>query len=135
MRKFSYTDLNRKSGEILDMAAVEPVALTKQKTVRLVIVSADEYRRLTAAAVAEAHSIDDMPRDLIDGLIEGFDNHLEHKGSAALAPGHIALASLDGAAELDELIADAIETTEIPEQYRWNSDDDEVTDEQRGAGR
>ncbi len=80
MLEFSYTDLNRKSGDILDKAAVEPVALTKQNTVRLVIVSADEYRRLTAAAIAEAHTIDDMPDDLLDGLIEGFDKHLEHKG-------------------------------------------------------
>lgn len=38
-------------------------------------------------------------------------------------------------AELDDLIAGAIETTEIPEQYRWDSDDENVRDEQRGAGR
>ncbi|WP_108462819.1 type II toxin-antitoxin system Phd/YefM family antitoxin [Devosia naphthalenivorans] len=37
--------------------------------------------------------------------------------------------------ELDDLVANGIESSEIPEQYRWSSEDDDVTDERRGAGR
>lgn len=35
--------------------------------------------------------------------------------------------------ELDDLVAGAVENTEIPEQYRWDAEDENVSDEQRGA--
>lgn len=38
-------------------------------------------------------------------------------------------------AQLDDLVACAIENTEIPEQYRWDAEDENVSDEQRGASR
>jgi hypothetical protein len=37
--------------------------------------------------------------------------------------------------ELDDLIAGATESTDIPEQHRWHAEDEKVSDEQRGAGR
>ena len=36
-------------------------------------------------------------------------------------------------AELDDLVAGGIESSEIREQYRWNSDDEDVPDKRRGA--
>ena len=38
-------------------------------------------------------------------------------------------------AELEAAVADAIEESEIPEAYRWESTDDDVSDERRGSGR
>lgn len=49
MPEFSFTDLNRRSGEILDAAMTAPIALTKQGKVKLVALSVEEHRRLTAA--------------------------------------------------------------------------------------
>ena len=39
-------------------------------------------------------------------------------------------------ADLEAAVAASIEDSEIPEAYRWNSDDDDdVSDERRGSGR
>ncbi|HEV7291129.1 MAG TPA: type II toxin-antitoxin system prevent-host-death family antitoxin [Devosia sp.] len=37
-------------------------------------------------------------------------------------------------AELDDIVAHGVETSDIPPEYRWNSDDEDVSDERRGAG-
>jgi prevent-host-death family protein len=37
--------------------------------------------------------------------------------------------------DLEAAVADAVEDSEIPQEYRWESTDDRVSDEQRGSGR
>lgn len=42
---------------------------------------------------------------------------------------------LEAAADLKSAVANATEESEIPEEYRWESTDDDVSDERRGVGR
>jgi hypothetical protein len=37
-------------------------------------------------------------------------------------------------AELDAAVAEAIVNSEIPEEYRWDSSEENVSDERRGMG-
>lgn len=71
MRTFSYTDMNRVSGEILDAAAVEPILLTKGSKAKVVIISIDEYRSLVGAAAAEGYEVANLPEDVDRELEEG----------------------------------------------------------------
>lgn len=47
MRACTLTKIHRQPGELLDTAAVQPVALTRHGRVRFVIMSADHYEGLT----------------------------------------------------------------------------------------
>lgn len=47
MQEFMLTDLNRRPGELLEVAAVEPLALTRYRRVRFVLMSAEHYRRIS----------------------------------------------------------------------------------------
>ncbi|MBZ9790935.1 type II toxin-antitoxin system prevent-host-death family antitoxin [Rhizobium sp. 3T7] len=46
MKRFTFSDMNRASGEILEAALVEPVTLTKRGKDKLVILTAGQYRKL-----------------------------------------------------------------------------------------
>lgn len=47
MRRFTFTDLNRQSGEVLEAAMDQPVVLTRRGKEKLVILRAELYRSLT----------------------------------------------------------------------------------------
>lgn len=46
MRQFSFTDVNRQPGEVLDAAMDQPVLLTRRGKEKLVIVRAELFRSL-----------------------------------------------------------------------------------------
>jgi len=46
MKQYSFSDMNRSSGEILEMAMIEPVVLTKHGKEKLIVLSARDYHRL-----------------------------------------------------------------------------------------
>ncbi len=48
MREFNLSDLNRRSGELADLALVAPISLKKHGRPHLVLLSAAEYERLLA---------------------------------------------------------------------------------------
>ena len=73
MKQFSFSDMNRLSGEILETALTEPVALTKYGKERLVIVPADRYRSLVGDVKPTAFTIDDAPDDVHAELMGGLD--------------------------------------------------------------
>ncbi len=77
MKQFSFSDLNRQSGEVLDAAMIEPVALTKRGKERLVIVRAELFHRLTGKT--QAYTIENAPDDIHAGLMQGIDAILESK--------------------------------------------------------
>ena len=58
MKEFSLSDLNRRTGELTDIAMVEPVVLHKRGRKVLVLMSVSAYealqRRDTASAVTDA---------------------------------------------------------------------------------
>lgn len=69
MKSYSFSDLIRSSGPILDAAQKEPVALTKRGKERLVLLPAEEYHRLAARPQIKAYSVDELPPDIADELL------------------------------------------------------------------
>ncbi|RWK25041.1 MAG: prevent-host-death protein [Mesorhizobium sp.] len=72
MKQFTFSEMNRASGEILDAAMVEPVALTKRGKVKLIILSAAQYRKLVGSPPA-AYTLEDAPDDVHDELMSGLE--------------------------------------------------------------
>ena len=83
MKQFSFSDMNRASGEILETAMIEPVALTKRGKEKLVILTADAYRRLAGQTQAEAFSLYDAPPTVHAELMHGLDAILDESDSDA----------------------------------------------------
>ena len=77
MKQFSYTDLAKTPGEILDTALVEPIALTKHGKEKIVMLSAERYRRLTARPIVKAYAVTDAPDDVHDELMQGINAILD----------------------------------------------------------
>lgn len=50
MRDFSFSDVSRRSGDILDAALVEPVALLKRGKPKIVMMPIEQYELLRQAA-------------------------------------------------------------------------------------
>lgn len=46
MAHYTFSDLNRQAGEIVDAALVRPVALTKRGRTKLILLSVDRYLEL-----------------------------------------------------------------------------------------
>lgn len=76
MKSYSFSDMNRLSGEILEAALSEPVALTKYGKERLVIIPADRYRRLAGIPRQTAFTVDGAPDAVNDELMEGLNSVL-----------------------------------------------------------
>jgi len=70
MKSFAFSDLNRQSGEVLDAALAAPVTLTKHGKPKVVMMSVEDYQRLT---YPRAYSIDDAPDEVIEELLVGLD--------------------------------------------------------------
>lgn len=77
MKQFSFSDMNRASGEILETALIEPVAFTKRGKEKLVILTADQYRRLIGRSHTTAYSLDEAPDTVRDELMTGLEQLLE----------------------------------------------------------
>lgn len=73
MKTFSFSDLSRKSGDVLDAALVGPVSLMKRGKTKVVMLPVDEYQKLVDGSGARrAFSIDTAPEEDIAALVEGF---------------------------------------------------------------
>ena len=85
MRTFTFSDLNRRPGEIADIAGSQPVALTKRGKVKIVMVAADLYDELSRReATRSAHWVDEAPPSNLANLIQGFSDLAE--GASANRP-------------------------------------------------
>lgn len=73
MKTFTYSEMNRTPGEILDIALVEPVMLTKRGKGKLVVMSAVQYEIL---AFGPAFSMDNLPEALRDAILETLDQSI-----------------------------------------------------------
>lgn len=76
MKRFSFSDMNRSSGEILETALVEPVALTKYGKEKLVILTAETYQRLAGKPQVQAFGLYDAPDEVHQDLLSGLDEIL-----------------------------------------------------------
>jgi prevent-host-death family protein len=69
MTQYSTSDLSRKSGDIIAAALRRPATITQRNKPRLVLLSIEDYRRLTAKAdTRKVGRLEAMP----DGLYEDF---------------------------------------------------------------
>jgi prevent-host-death family protein len=71
MTEYTTSDLSRKSGDIIAEALRRPVTITQRKKPRLVLLSIEDYRRLTARAdTRKAGRLETMPDDLFESVKE-----------------------------------------------------------------
>ena len=73
MKHYSFSDMTRLSGEILEHALGGPVALTKYGKEKLVIVTAERYRHLTGHTSAAAFTLEGAPENIHRELMQGLD--------------------------------------------------------------
>jgi len=74
MASYSTSDLSRKSGDIIADALRRPVTITQRNKPRLVLLSIEDYNRLTARAeTRSAGRLETMP----DRLFDDFKNAIE----------------------------------------------------------
>ena len=71
MKSFAFSDLNRQSGEVLDAALAAPVTLTKRGKPKLVVMSVEQFERLT---YPRAYSIYDAPQHVREELLAGLED-------------------------------------------------------------
>lgn len=80
MKSFSFSDLNRQSGEVLDAALANPVTLEKRGKAKLVMMSVESYERL--ARFQRAFTIETAPDWVHDELMAGIDEILSDDDAA-----------------------------------------------------
>ena len=69
-------DLSRKSGDIIAEALRRPVTITRRNKPRLVLLSIEDYRRLTADAdTRKAGRLETMPDELFEGVKDAVTAH------------------------------------------------------------
>ena len=74
MTKYSTSDLSRKSGDIIAEALRWPVTITQRNKPRLVLLSIEDYRRLTARAdTRTVGRLQTMPDELFEDVKRAVD--------------------------------------------------------------
>jgi|GEM_PF-936825 len=78
MKQYTFSDMNRSSGEILEAAMIEPVVLTKHGKEKLFVLSARDYHRMRGEpSPTKSYSLHDMPDDVHGELMSGLGAILE----------------------------------------------------------
>ena len=80
IQNFSTADLARKTGDILDAASRAPVAITKHRKPRFVLMNLERYEALTGGSDQQAHTLDDMPADMKAMMISALERDLANSG-------------------------------------------------------
>jgi prevent-host-death family protein len=74
MTEYSTSDLSRKSGDIIAEALRRPVTITQRNKPRLVLLSIEDYRRLTARADTRTTGrLETMPDELFEDVKRAVD--------------------------------------------------------------
>ena len=80
MAEYSTSDLSRRSGDIIAAALRERVIINQRNEPRLVLLSIEDYRRLTAGAeTRKAGRLETMPDDLFEGLKEAVGDYEQRR--------------------------------------------------------
>ena len=79
MREFSFTQLSCDSSEVTAIADHEPVALTRDRTPKYVLMSYEDFQAMTArlADGRRVYSADDTPEDVAEWLLPALDRFAE----------------------------------------------------------
>lgn len=77
MKEFPAASLTRATGDLFAAASVAPVAITKHRKQRFVVMSVDWSEALTKERDSQlAVAVDDMPPELGSLLDQGLNDHL-----------------------------------------------------------
>ena len=76
IQNFPAADLARKTGDVLDAASRAPVAITKHRKPRFVLMSVERYEVLTGGSDQRAHDLHDMPAEMKAMMIEALERDL-----------------------------------------------------------
>ncbi|WP_156851713.1 type II toxin-antitoxin system Phd/YefM family antitoxin [Bartonella refiksaydamii] len=77
MKKYSFTDVNRGAGDILDEAMSTPVALTKRGREKIIMLPVDLYHELIKSrSHVQSFVYADAPKNILDDLDRGLDDIL-----------------------------------------------------------
>lgn len=78
--EFKAADLTRHTSELFDAAIRSPIAITKHRKPKFVLMSMDQYQQLARGATQQVHLLDEMPEDLRALMIQGLERDLEADG-------------------------------------------------------
>lgn len=73
MASFSLTDLGNRSGEVVEAAFRGPVDITKRGKRKFVLLTAEQFDRLTASTAQRAHRAEDLTGSERDEVLAGLD--------------------------------------------------------------
>ena len=80
MKQFAAGELTRNTGDLFEAATVAPVAITKHRKPRFVMMSMERFEALTTGRGAQvALDVTDMPEELGDLLDRGLDAHFRDR--------------------------------------------------------
>ena len=74
--EFKAADLTRHTSELFDAAIRSPVAITKHRKPKFVLMSIDQYQQLAKGATQQVHMLDEMPDDIKALMIEGLERDM-----------------------------------------------------------
>lgn len=73
MASFTLTDLGNKSGEVVEAAFGGPVDITKRGKRKFVLLTAEQFDRLTGRSTQRAHRVEDLTGKERDEFLAGLD--------------------------------------------------------------
>ena len=80
MKEFAAADMNRSPADIFEAATVAPVAITKHRKPRFVVMSMERYKTLTEGRTTQvAMSVAYLPPELGALLDQGLEEHFNGK--------------------------------------------------------
>ena len=78
--EFKAADLTRHTSELFDAAIRSPVAITKHRKPKFVLMSMDQYQQLARGATQQVHLLEDMADDLKALMVEGLERDIGQDG-------------------------------------------------------
>jgi prevent-host-death family protein len=77
-RIFSTADLSRHIGDVTHAASEAPITITHHNKPRYILMSVEDFERINPQ---KSYSVEDMPGDLAEAMIEAIDEFLSGKDS------------------------------------------------------
>ena len=77
MKTFTAADLSRNTGDLLDAASRAPVAITRHRKPRFVVMSFDRFEALTRGEPRRAYTLDELPDEIGKNLDTALDRALD----------------------------------------------------------
>lgn len=76
MQSFPSTDLKQTLGDVLAAAAQSPVAITRHKKPRFVLMTIEEYERRAGADPRRSYALDEIPQEHLEMLDDALTRQL-----------------------------------------------------------